>query len=83
MTRLILGPMIGGLASNRANLWGRADGPGVLHAWIGKNPDLSDAQLTGKSLPLAMILTVPFFTSSIRCGGADQPAAIWPVITAV
>ena len=53
MTRLILGPMIGGLATNRANLWGRADGPGMLHAWIGKNPDLSDAQLTGKSLPLA------------------------------
>jgi phosphodiesterase/alkaline phosphatase D-like protein len=53
MTRLILGPMIGGLATNRANLWGRADGPGMLHAWIGKNPDLSDAQLSGKSLPLA------------------------------
>ena len=52
MTRLILGPLIGGLASTRANLWGRTDGPAVLHAWIGANPDLSDAQLAGSSLPL-------------------------------
>jgi len=53
MTRLILGPLIGGLASNRANLWGRTDGPATLHAWIGTNPDLSDAQLAGSSLPLS------------------------------
>ena len=52
MTQLILGPIIGGLSSTRANLWGRADSPATLHAWIGATPDLSDARLAAKSLPL-------------------------------
>lgn len=53
MTSLILGPIIGGLSHTRANLWARADGPGILHAWLGFAPDLSDAWLAGESLPLA------------------------------
>lgn len=49
---LILGPLVGGLSHESANLWARAIGPATLHAWIGLQPDLSDAQLAGKSLPL-------------------------------
>jgi alkaline phosphatase D len=49
---LILGPIVGGLSDTQANLWGRADGPGTLHAWLGSQPDLSDAVLAASSLPL-------------------------------
>jgi phosphodiesterase/alkaline phosphatase D-like protein len=49
---LILGPIVGGLSDTGANLWGRADGPGTLYAWIGKKKDLSDATLVGHSLTL-------------------------------
>ncbi len=52
-TRLILGPIIGGLSHQRANLWARADGPGTLHAFLGRKPDLSDARLAGTSPPLS------------------------------
>jgi alkaline phosphatase D len=53
MPELLLGPIVGGLSHRRVNLWGRADGPGVLHAWVGQQPDLGDGRLAGKSLPLA------------------------------
>jgi len=53
MTELILGPIIGGITSTGANLWGRANGPGRLHAWLGQEADLSDAWLAGESLLLA------------------------------
>ncbi len=49
---LILGPLVGGLKHNSVNLWGRADGDSILHAWIALKPDLSDAILAGTSLPL-------------------------------
>jgi alkaline phosphatase D len=52
MPELLLGPIVGGLSSTQANLWGRATGPGQLHAWLGRRPDLSDARLEGQSLPL-------------------------------
>ncbi len=52
MGSLILGPIAGGLSADGVNLWGRADGPGTLHAWIGEQPDLSDARLGAASLPL-------------------------------
>jgi len=55
MSRLILGPIIGGLSSKSAYLWGRADGPATLYAWLGKQPDLSDAHLAGQSLPVDAI----------------------------
>jgi alkaline phosphatase D len=49
---LLLGPLVGGLSFDRANLWGRAAGPGRLHAWVGRKEDLSDARPAGTSLPL-------------------------------
>jgi phosphodiesterase/alkaline phosphatase D-like protein len=52
MSELILGPLIGGLSHNRAFVWGRADGPAKLYAWLGRLADLSDAWLAGESLPL-------------------------------
>ena len=52
MSRLILGPIIGGVSSRSAYLWGRCDGPATLYAWLGKEPDLSDASLAGQSLPV-------------------------------
>jgi alkaline phosphatase D len=52
MIELLLGPIIGGLTSTRAYLWGRATGPGILYAWIGRQSDLSDAHLGGQSLQL-------------------------------
>jgi alkaline phosphatase D len=52
MVNLLLGPIVGGLSSTSANLWGRADGEGTLHAWVGSKPDLNDAHLAGQSLPL-------------------------------
>jgi phosphodiesterase/alkaline phosphatase D-like protein len=53
MNNIILGPIIGGLSPTSANLWARSDSPGVLHAWLGRQPDLSDAVLAARSLPLA------------------------------
>ncbi len=35
-SQFILGPIIGGLSHENANLWARADGPATLHAWIGQ-----------------------------------------------
>ena len=52
MNDLLLGPIIGGLAHDRAYLWGRASGSGVLHAWLGCQSDLSDARLVARSLVL-------------------------------
>ncbi len=52
MVDLLLGPIVGGLNANQANLWGRATGPGQLYAWLGHQPDLADARLAGRSLPL-------------------------------
>jgi phosphodiesterase/alkaline phosphatase D-like protein len=52
MPELILGPIVGGLSSSNVNLWGRANGAAQLHAWLGQQPDMSDAQLVATSLPL-------------------------------
>jgi alkaline phosphatase D len=51
-TELVLGPLIGGLSHQMVHLWGRANGPGILYAWIGRQPDLRDAILAGTSLAL-------------------------------
>lgn len=48
----MLGPIIGGLSHEGAHLWGRTYGPAILFAWVGREPDLSDAQLMATSLPL-------------------------------
>lgn len=52
MADLLLGPLVGGLSDSRAFLWGRASGPGILTAWLGRQADLSDAYRAGQSLPL-------------------------------
>ena len=60
MNNILLGPIIGGLSHNQAHLWGKVNSTvdqdptadPKLHAWLGKLPDLSDAQLAGRSLPL-------------------------------
>jgi alkaline phosphatase D len=53
----MLGPIVGGLSHSRANLWGRIarpeTEPQVLHGWLGRKPDLSDASLAGRSWPLS------------------------------
>ncbi len=53
MKELILGPIVGGLSPDRAYLWGRANGPAKLYAWLSRQPDLSEAVLAGVSLPLS------------------------------
>lgn len=53
MSELILGPIIGGLTATGAYLWGRTTDEAVLYAWLGGQPDLSDAQLVGESLSLS------------------------------
>ena len=49
---LLLGPIVGGLDEDSVYLWGRADRPGKLHAWLGESADLSNARLAGVSLDL-------------------------------
>lgn len=51
MCSFLLGPIVGGLSHKSAYLWARLNAPGVLHAWLGRQPDLSDAFLVGRSLP--------------------------------
>ncbi len=51
--QILLGPLVGGLSHSSVNLWARADGPGMLHAWVGQKPDLSDARHVGAALLVA------------------------------
>lgn len=51
MSNLILGPIIGGLSSTSANIWGHSDGEGMSHVWLGRQPDLSDAVIASRSMP--------------------------------
>ncbi len=46
-SRMILGPIVGGLSATHANLWARADRPGILYAWLATRKDLSDAKRKG------------------------------------
>lgn len=52
-SNLILGPIVGGLSDSSANLWGRANRPGVFRAWIGEAEDMRDALPVGLSAPLS------------------------------
>jgi len=45
---VLLGPIVGGLSHNRANIWARADSPSTLHIWLAAHADLSDTQLIGQ-----------------------------------
>jgi len=46
---LLLGPLVGGLAHNRANIWARADAPSNLHVWLASQSDAKDAQWIGST----------------------------------
>jgi len=50
MAELVLGPVVGGVHAHGAKLWGRADEQTMMYAWIGREPDLSDAQYVGATL---------------------------------
>jgi len=45
---ILLGPIVGGLSHDHANIWARANAPSILHVWLATNADLSDAQLVGQ-----------------------------------
>lgn len=46
---ILLGPIVGGLSHNGANIWARADAPSTLHVWLATRADLKDAKLAGKA----------------------------------
>lgn len=48
-TKMILGPLIGGLSHSGVNLWARADSASTLCAWLATQKDLSDAYLAGST----------------------------------
>jgi alkaline phosphatase D len=50
--KLLLGPLVGGLSHNHANIWARADSPAELHVWLATRSDFSDAAWAG-SAPLS------------------------------
>lgn len=49
MAKMILGPLIGGLSHNSANLWARADSKCTLYAWLGTSSNLENVTLAGQS----------------------------------
>ena len=49
--QIFLGPIVGGLSHESANLWVRATGPCNIYGWLGSKPDLSDARFVGESDP--------------------------------
>ena len=44
---ILLGPLVGGLSHNRANIWARADAPASMHVWLARRPDVRDAKWVG------------------------------------
>jgi len=48
-TKILLGPLVGGLSHNRANIWARADSKAVMHAWLATRPNASDADWIGSA----------------------------------
>jgi alkaline phosphatase D len=45
--KILLGPLVGGLSHNRANIWARTDAPASMHVWLARRPDASDAEWVG------------------------------------
>ena len=45
---ILLGPIVGGLSYNSANIWARADSPSTLRVWLAKDPKLKDIELAGE-----------------------------------
>jgi len=46
---IILGPIVGGLSLNSANIWVRADAPSTLHVWLATKPNLKDTKHVGET----------------------------------
>ncbi len=50
MAEFVLGPLVGGLHAHGAKLWARTNGQAMIYAWLGQQPDLSDAHYAGAAL---------------------------------
>ena len=46
---ILLGPIVGGLSHNSANIWARATAPSTLHVWLAASADLKDAVHAGET----------------------------------
>jgi len=45
---ILLGPIVGGLSHNSANIWTRADGMSTMRVWLAKDPKFKDAGPVGE-----------------------------------
>lgn len=45
---ILLGPIVGGLSHNSANVWARASAQSTLHVWLATRADLKDAEHVGE-----------------------------------
>ncbi len=46
---ILLGPIVGGLSHNSANIWARADTSSTLHVWLATHSNFNDAKLVGET----------------------------------
>ncbi|HSO11960.1 MAG TPA: metallophosphoesterase family protein [Anaerolineales bacterium] len=46
---ILLGPIVGGLSHNSANIWARADASSTLHVWLATRADTKDAKHAGET----------------------------------
>ena len=46
---ILLGPLVGGLSHNHANIWVRADAHAPMYVWIAIQADGRDAKLIGST----------------------------------
>ncbi|HSG44325.1 MAG TPA: alkaline phosphatase D family protein, partial [Anaerolineales bacterium] len=47
--KIVLGPIVGGLSHNSANVWARASASSTLHVWLATNENLKDAKHAGEA----------------------------------
>lgn len=45
---ILLGPIVGGLSHDRANIWARADSPSTMHVWLAKDENLNHVKHAGE-----------------------------------
>ena len=48
-TDWVTGPVVGHVTPSTARLWVRGAGPGSVYAWVGQQPDLSDARMAAEA----------------------------------
>ena len=46
---ILLGPIVGGLSHNSANIWARAEAQSTLHVWLATYSNFNDAELVGET----------------------------------